>query len=208
MDLTPAMLEQARKIAPLATFLTGRAERLPLPDRQFGCVYICAALVYFTDVPGVMGEAWRVLKEGGFIAYQAVTLDSYVMGIGLQNALVEVLGREEGLKVFCLPHAITDTKEANEKLLVEAGFDDVRIERVTVLSEMTVEEVQRGWEGMVGRNDRNALTMRIGMLPQETLQKVRAAYIGFMERRRNAGNVILESVSSWYVRGTKPRQVK
>lgn len=195
-------------MAPRATFLTGRAEKLPLSDGQFGCVYICAALVYFTNVRGVMGEAWRVLQEGGFIAYQAVTLDSYVMGIALQSALVEVLGKEGGLKVFCLPHAITDTKEANEKLLVEAGFVDVRMEKVTVLSELTVEEAQRNWETMVEQSDRNALTMRVGMLPQQTLEKVRAAYIAFIERRRNAGNVIQESVSSWYVRGTKPTRVK
>lgn len=202
------MLEEARKLAPKATFLTGRAEKLPLPDAQFGSVYICAALVYFTDVARALREARRVLREGGFVAYQAVTLDSYIMGIAMQNALVEVLGVEEGLKVFCLPHAITDTKEANEKLLREAGFVNVKTEKVTVLSEVTVEDAQKGWENIVSRKDRNAMTMRIGMLEERTLQKVKAAYVEFLQKRRNASNVVQESVSSWYVRGVKPGKVE
>lgn len=204
LDLTPAMLDQARLLCPHGTFVTGRAEQLPFDDAQFRTVYCCAALVYFTDVPKVMTEARRVLRPGGWLAYQAVTLDSYVMGIALEHALRTVLGAERGKDVFQLPHGITHTREANESLLREAGFVDVEARRVTVLSSLHWRDLEEGWDRMVEREDRNAMTMRVAELGEAERARVRDEFVRFLERRRGEDNAVMETVSSWYVKGRRP----
>eukprot|EP00177_Eucheuma_denticulatum_P000262 GFKZ01000445.1.p1 GENE.GFKZ01000445.1~~GFKZ01000445.1.p1 ORF type:complete len:298 (-),score=38.91 GFKZ01000445.1:1038-1898(-) len=204
LDLTPAMLHQARLLNPEGTFVTGRAEQLPFEDATFQTVYCCSALVYFTDVPRVMREARRVLRPGGWLAYQAVTLDSYVMGIALDHALRVVLGEERARSVFQLPHGITHTREANERLLREAGFEAVEARRVTVLSSLQWRDLEEGWDRLVEREDRNAMTMRVAELGEGERARVREEYVRFLEQRRGEDNAVTETVSSWYIRGRRP----
>lgn len=200
IDLTPGMLEVARALSPKGTFVEGRAEKLPFPDEAFGSAYICAALVYFTDVDKALREAWRVLKEGGSLAYQAVTLDSYVAGVALETALVDTLGEERGYKLFKLPHGITNTYEANVQLMEKAGFVDVTMEKVTVLSDLTVSGAEDWWD----RFSTNAMTWPVHTLPEKDVNEVQKRFIELLEAQRRPDNTIQESVTSWYVKGTKP----
>lgn len=203
IDLTPAMLHTAKLTAPKATFVQGVAEQLPFEKETFGTVYTCSALAYFTDIEKVVRNAYAVLKEGGTFAYQAVTLDSYVLGVVLENAVWKVLGEDMGRRVFQLPHALTDTKEANEKLMEQAGFVQIKMNKVTVVSELSVQDAEKSWQAMVEKEDRNALTMRIGDLDEKSLAKVKALYIQMVEERRMETGMLKESVTSWYVAGTK-----
>lgn len=200
IDLTAGMLEQARIASPKATFVEGRAEKLPFADGTFGSAYICSALVYFPDTDAALSEGFRVLKQGGHLAYQAVTLDSYVVGVAIEKALDDVLGKERGSKTWRLPHDITDTREANVRLLEKAGFVDVTMEKVTVVSDMEVGEVEAWWD----RFRRNALMRPLMRLAEEELVKVRKRFVEIMESYRKADNNIEERVSSWYVKGIKP----
>lgn len=199
VDLTPSMLEKARVMSPKGRFVEGRAEKLPLSDEAFGSAYVCAALVYFTDVNQALAEGWRVLKKGGFLAYQGVTLDSYVAGVALEAALVDTMGEERGYKVFKLPHGITNTYEANVQLMEKAGFVDVTMEKVTVLSDLTVGDVEEWWD----RLSHNAMTP-LHTLPVEDAKKVQKRFVELLEARRKPDNTIQETVTSWYVKGTKP----
>lgn len=205
VDVTQAMLDQAAAQSPEARWLCGRAEELPLPDNAgFSTAYICAALVYFTDIPKALREAFRVLRPGGRLAYQAVTNDSYVAGIALQAAVVEALGEEQGLRTFRLPHNITDTREDNERLMREAGFVEVEAELVTVKSGLRLEDPEAWWARLL-EEDGNPMTARVRLLLPDERERVRCCYLAFLERRRNADMVLEEKVSSWYVAGRKPR---
>lgn len=201
IDLTDSMLNQARMRSPKGAFVQGRAEHLPFPDCTFGSAYICAALVYFTDVDAALKEAHRVLREGGHVAYQAVTLDSYVIGVSTAQALRDVFGKERAEKIWKLPHDITDTREANIRLLERAGFVDVTMHKVTVLSDIEVRDVE-DWYDRLGRN---ALAKPATRLPKDDAEKVRKRFVEIIETKRKADGNIQERVTSWYVKGVKPQ---
>lgn len=201
LDHTPAMLDQARRNAPEATFVQGAAEALPFENESFSSVYICSALVYFTDIGACLSEAKRVLRNGGFVAYQAVTLDSYVLGVALASALERRFGRIEGARYFKLPHAVTDGRIDNEKLLQMAGFVDVVAQTHTVHSTISIETAEQWWNGATVSC--NAMMQRLKLLTDADREVVRLEFLKFLEERRDVNDMIADKVTSWYVKGTK-----
>lgn len=198
VDVTAAMLGRARELAPEGAFLDGRAEALPVDDAAFGSAYICAALVYFTDIPGAVREAFRVLRPGGFLAYQAVTLRSYVMGVLVRQALVEVLGVRKADEVFRLPHDVTDGRVENEELMRAAGFVDVEMGKEVYsmeARELDGEKFEELWKN-------NAFFVPFSRLGEEERGRVMERYRELFEERRKEG-VVEEVIESWYVRGWK-----
>jgi ubiquinone/menaquinone biosynthesis C-methylase UbiE len=72
-DITPEMLEQARKLAgekKFANFETAiaDAEKLPFADRSFDLVTCRIAPHHFPNVAAFLSESFRVLKAGGTFA--------------------------------------------------------------------------------------------------------------------------------------------
>ncbi|HJY87383.1 MAG TPA: class I SAM-dependent methyltransferase [Candidatus Acidoferrales bacterium] len=73
LDLTPAMLEQARQAAQQAGlanigFACADANALPLPDSALGMAVCGYALHHFFDPARPIGECARVLRRGGRVA--------------------------------------------------------------------------------------------------------------------------------------------
>ncbi|CAN8072425.1 unnamed protein product [Agarophyton chilense] len=175
LDLTDAMLQQARIANPNATFVQGRAEQLPFEDCSFSSAYSCSALVYFTDIPAVVNQIFRVLKRGAFFAYQAVTLNSYVSGVELERAI--------------------------QHLMNQAGFVDVDTHMIVVRDSLDVAQLERFWDATVGRN---ALMAKLRTLPSNEIQAIRDRWVQVMESKKNAEGVVPDVIESWYVRGWKP----
>lgn len=204
LDLTEAMLALARQDCPKGTFVQGNATSLPFDEEFFGSLYICSALVYFTDIPGCFKEGYRVLKDGGFLAYQAVTLDSYVAGVVLEKAVWDVLGEERGRFVFQLPHGITNDEDANMKLMKDAGFVDVSIQKDVVVDHLETEKLEDWWDGYVKQN---GMMRRVAKLSDEEQRAIHKVWVDGMEKRRGADNRIEDRITSWYVRGYKRTNV-
>ena len=73
LDLTPVLIERARKNASIAgvdiDFVEGDAEALPYPDASFDVVLSQFGHIFAPRPAGVVKEMLRVLKPGGRIAF-------------------------------------------------------------------------------------------------------------------------------------------
>lgn len=65
VDLSEAMIEQAQRSAPGATFHVADAESLPFADASFDAVVCGFGVLHFPDAARAVAEALRVLVPGG-----------------------------------------------------------------------------------------------------------------------------------------------
>ena len=65
IDLTPEMLDHARREVPQAVFLEGDLTDLPADDDRFALVVCGLALAHVTDLDAAVGELARVMRPGG-----------------------------------------------------------------------------------------------------------------------------------------------
>ena len=121
LDASTDMLALARANAQKAQvtnarFLHGQIETIPLPDDHVDVVISNCVINLSGDKPGVLAEAFRVLKPGGRLGISDVTADE-----ATDPAL---LARAEQ-QVGCLAGTITRREYAN--LLAAAGFADITV---------------------------------------------------------------------------------
>ena len=67
LDLSPAMVEQARALHPEVEFEVGDMRALPLADGSLGGIVALYSLIHISrvEVVAVLREFWRVLRAGG-----------------------------------------------------------------------------------------------------------------------------------------------
>ena len=125
VDMTPAMVELASRNAAQAgagnvEFLRGTIEDLPLPDESVDVVLSNCVINFSSDKARVMREAARVLAPGGrfvisdIVSWRPIAESSY-------GPLCRIVGTTNGMS------AAADY----ERMLVDAGFADVRMEPKT-----------------------------------------------------------------------------
>jgi arsenite methyltransferase len=125
LDMTDEMLELAEKNraeagAENAEFLKGHIEDIPLPDDHVDVVISNCVINLSTDKPKVISEAFRVLKPGGRFAV------SDMVFLGAKGKLPHELVRSMEAWSGCVSGALE--KDEYERLLREAGFEDVSVE--------------------------------------------------------------------------------
>jgi SAM-dependent methyltransferase len=125
LDMTDEMLELAEKNraeagAKNAEFLKGHIEDVPLPEDHVDVVISNCVINLSTDKPRVISEAFRVLKAGGRFAV------SDMVFLGHKGKLPPELVRSMEAWSGCVSGALE--KDEYEKLLREAGFEDVSVE--------------------------------------------------------------------------------
>ena len=201
LDITPAMLEEARRSHPEVKFVEGIAEKLPFGDETFESVYVSFALVYFTNIPGVLREIWRVLKPGGFIAFQSASGDSYIVGVATQNACVDVLGEEKARKTFRVPCDVTDTERDLNDLMENAGFRDTHINSLTTTSELDIDKVMNTWNGGVASSP---FLHRVNNLNDVEKTQIWKQFLVCIEQFRGDDGVLSDKVLHWFVQAFKP----
>jgi len=128
LDLNSGMLAMAQTQEPSVTWREGNAMELPFDSHTFDVVVCQQGLQFMPDRLQVLREIYRVLVPGGRVGLN--------VWCGLDDnpgpaAVVEALGRRVGPEaetVAASSFALGDADEL-ERLTVEAGFSDVRVER-------------------------------------------------------------------------------
>ena len=125
LDMTDEMLELAEKNKSEAgvenvEFLKGHIEDIPLPKDHVDVVISNCVINLSTDKPAVISEALRVLKSGGRIAV------SDMVFLGDKSKLPDELVKSMEAWSGCVSGALE--KAEYERLLREAGFEDVSVE--------------------------------------------------------------------------------
>lgn len=72
LDIAEGMLRHARPLGGARQFIAGDAERLPLRGNSCDLLFSSLALQWCADFPTVLGEAERVLRPGGVLAFSSL----------------------------------------------------------------------------------------------------------------------------------------
>ena len=121
LDLTPAMIDKARKIArekgyEHVEFRLGTAENMPVEDASIDWIISNCVINLSLDKPAVFQEAYRVLKS-----YGKVSISDIVIGADLPD---EILTSMEAY-IGCLAGAIKE--EDYLSAIRQAGFSNVEV---------------------------------------------------------------------------------
>jgi len=125
LDMTDEMLALAEKNKAESgvenvEFLKGHIEEIPLPEDHVDVVISNCVINLSTDKPKVISEAFRVVKPGGRFAV------SDMVFLGDKGKLPPELVSSIESWSGCVSGALE--KDEYEKLLEEAGFEDVSVE--------------------------------------------------------------------------------
>lgn len=125
LDMTDEMLALAERNrvksgVENAEFLKGEIEDIPLPEDHVDVVISNCVVNLSPDKPRVISEAFRVLKPGGRFAV------SDVVFLGKKADLPATVTEKVELWTGCVAGALE--RDEYERLLLEAGFEDVSVE--------------------------------------------------------------------------------
>ncbi|XBS71002.1 malonyl-ACP O-methyltransferase BioC [Acerihabitans sp. KWT182] len=76
LDLSPAMLEEARRRESASAYLAGDIERLPLADNGLDVCFSNLAVQWCDSLPRALAEFYRVIRPGGVIAFSTLAQGS------------------------------------------------------------------------------------------------------------------------------------
>jgi len=135
-DLNPDMIEIARKR--LGTnrveWRVADATSLPFDDGTFDAVLCQYGWMFFPDKPRAMREAHRVLKPAGRLLFNVWDALDRNEGAQLADALYHRVLGADAPTFFSVPYGMSDS-EPVKRMLVDAGFSDVRSESVEFTGE-------------------------------------------------------------------------
>jgi len=130
IDFSSAQVAAARHRFPNLRFEVGDASRLPVEAASFDAVVCSFGMLHFPDARAAAFEAYRVLVNGGRFAFSVWDLPERSVAMGALLRAMRAHGElnvalPEGPDFFAL-----STPERSLQLLIDAGFEGARTERV------------------------------------------------------------------------------
>lgn len=132
LDISPAMLEVASKLAPkegaVLEWREGSGTEMPLDDASFDLVLCQQGLQFFPDHQAGLNEMWRVLAPGGralVSAWRPLEEQPFMMAID------NVLSTHVMPGALSLPFSLND-ETVLENLAKTAGFKKVEVQQASL----------------------------------------------------------------------------
>jgi len=149
IDLSPQMIELARRQHPAIEYREADVENLPFPDHDFDAVVCAFGLGHFPRPELAVAECVRTLTPGGRIAFSWWDDPSRqrIQGI-FREALTELriappAGAPQGHNIFRF-----SDRAAFEELLSDAGLAEVQVDHHNAVSIFT--DADTVWRGGLG----------------------------------------------------------
>ena len=130
-DLSKAMLDYARaKLGEGANVEWREADmgKLPFGDGEFGAVACAFGFMFVPDKPAAFSEAFRVLKDGGTLAFSVWDRIEESPHAAINARIVEGLFPGDAEIKFRIPYELGDAALLR-KLVMDAGFRDAQIDK-------------------------------------------------------------------------------
>lgn len=154
LDLTPAMLTVARRIAPAIDWQEGTADSLPFPAQSFDAVVSQFGLMFFPEREKSLREMLRVLVSGGHLAVAVWDSLNQIPAFADEVALVERMAGSDAAEALKAPFRLGE-KRVLLQLAQEAGFASVDVTTHKGVAQFPsirtmVEADLRGWLPVMG----------------------------------------------------------
>ena len=123
LDLSPAMLQQARASAVASDYQQGDIEALPFADAHFDRCWSNLAVQWCSDLSQALGELWRVTRPGGQLLFSTLAEGS----LGEVAQAWRALGEPPPINRFLSPAQIAAAMPAAtlRPLTLTLAFPDV-----------------------------------------------------------------------------------
>ena len=154
LDMTPGMLEVARRIAPAIAWREGTADALPFPDQSFDAAVSQFGFMFFPDRQKSLQEMLRVLVPGGRLAIAVWDALDNIPAIADEVALLERSAGTQAADALRAPFVLGDKNELAQ-LAQEAGLASFTVQthegtaRFPSIRSL-VEADLRGWLPVMG----------------------------------------------------------
>lgn len=99
LDISPEMVNIARKRHPEFDFIVGSAQHLPFPSQSFDVIICSASFHHFPDPELFLREAKRALKENGRLVIAEIRIPFYDVR-KIYNRYIEKKSTEGDVKVY------------------------------------------------------------------------------------------------------------
>ncbi len=181
VDLSPQMLDVARRTHPHVDFRRADAEELPLPEASFDAVVANFCLLHLGRPEKATAGFARVLSPGGFVALTVWGPPERARLFGLFLEAIRMAGASVPSAIPPGPDFFRFSADAEfSRLLSAAGFQRVAI-RTLEFSHL-VPDADHLWTGMLEGTVRTRALLRVQT--DEARQRIRAEFLRSIEAYR------------------------
>jgi ubiquinone/menaquinone biosynthesis C-methylase UbiE len=181
LDFSDTMLAFARERASGVEFVQGDATDLPFEDETFDAVTAAFLLLHLGTPERAVGEAERVLRPGGRVAFSVWDAPAQCRWIGVVFEAFTGAGAHPPLDVPAGPNFFRFAEDAEfTRLLEAAGLVDVGVE--TVAFGLRLRDGDELWDGLIEGSVRVG-PMVLGQT-EEVQRDIRSRYDDLLEPYR------------------------
>jgi len=182
VDLSPRMIEMARRLYPGVDFREADAEDLTFPDASFDAVVANFCLLHVGRPERVVAELARVLAHGGRLALTVWSTPDRARVFGLVPDALRAAGAESPPEIPVGPDFFRFSSDAEfSRLLSSSGLDEVGVR--TIDFRHRIPDADHLWKGMLEGSVRTRALLRLQR--PEVRGRIRAEFDRLLEGYRS-----------------------